>query len=230
MISEGNSLKSWCLSNDSWGQQLMSEWTGECTDGKHYKIDEVARASGKRFKWICSKGHEWYSTAANRTSHKTGCPYCNTYGTSYPEQFIYYSLKQIFPNTENRCKVLKSPQNSKGIEFDVSIPLFCIEYSPTYWHEGKEEHDQYKKDLCQKANVRLIQIIEDSYDELEHTTSDNYICFKMNYSQQDEILEIIVEHILKSLGHSISEIDIERVKQEAYESSKGIEKEIQDTD
>ena len=231
-VSNENSLKSWCLSNGLWGQQLMSEWTGECTDGKHYKIDEVARASEKRFKWICSKGHEWYSTAANRTSHKTGCPYCNTYGTSYPEQFIYYSLKQIFPNTENRCKVLKSPQNSKGIEFDVGIPdiPLCIEYSPTYWHEGKEEHDQYKKDLCQKANVRLIQIIEDSYDELEHTTSDNYICFKMNYSQQDEILEIIVEHILKSLGHSISEIDLERVKQEAYESSKGIEKEIQDTD
>ena len=46
----------------------------------------------------------------------------------------------------------------------------------------------------------------------------------MNYSQQDEILEAIVEYILKSLGHSISEIDIERVKKEAYESSKGIEK------
>lgn len=58
----------------------------------------------------------------------------------------------------------------------------------------------------------------------------DYICFKMNYSQQDEILEVIVDHILNSLGHSISEIDIERVKQEAYESSKGIEKEIQDTD
>lgn len=58
----------------------------------------------------------------------------------------------------------------------------------------------------------------------------DYICFKMNYSQQDEILEIIVDRILKSLGHSISEIDIELVKQKAYESSKGIEKDIQDTD
>lgn len=58
----------------------------------------------------------------------------------------------------------------------------------------------------------------------------NYICFKMDENKKNEILEIIVDHILKTLGHSISEIDLEMVKQEAYESSKGIEKEIPDTD
>lgn len=52
----------------------------------------------------------------------------------------------------------------------------------------------------------------------------------MDENKKDEILEIILDHILKTLGHSISEIDLERVKQEAYESSKGIEKEIPDTD
>ena len=85
-------------------------------------------------------------------------------------------------------------------------------------------------ELCAKANVRFIQIVEDSYDELEHTTSDNYICFKMDENKKDEIFEVIVDHILKSLGHSISEVDLERVKQKAYESSKGIEKDTQDTD
>ena len=165
-----------------------------------------------------------------RTSLKQGCPYCNTRGTSYQEQFIYHSLKQIYPSAENRCRVLKSIQNHQGVEFDIGvseIPL-CIEYSSTYWR--REERDQYKEELCEQCGVRLIQIIDDSYNELEHITSDDYICFKMNYSQQDEILEIIVDHILKSLGHSISEIDIELVKQKAYESSKGIEKDIQDTD
>ncbi len=188
--------------------------------------------SNKKLKCICSKGHEWYAIIANRTFNKTGCPYCSTYGTSYPEQFIYHSLKQIYPSAENRCKVLKSIQNPRGIEFDIGVPEvpLCIEYSPTYWHEGKEERDQYKKELCEQCGVRLIQIIDDSYNELEHLKSDDYICFKMNYQHQDEILEVIVDHILNSLGHSISEIDIERVKQEAYESSKGIEKEIPDTD
>ena len=231
-LSEGNCLKIWCLSNGSLGEQLMSEWTGICEDSNHYEINEVARASKKRFKWICSKGHEWFAKGSNRTSHKSGCPYCNNRSTSYPEQFIYHSLKQIFPNTENRCKVLRSPQNPHGVEFDIGVPEIplCIEYSSTYWHEGREERDQYKKDLCKQYGIRLIQIVEDSYDELPLKMESDYICFKMNYSQQDEILEIIVEHILKTLGHSISEVDLERVKQEAYESSKGIEKDIQDTD
>ena len=231
-LSDVNSLKAWCLSHGLFGQQLMTEWTGICEDGKHYKIDEVARGSHKKFKWQCSKGHEWFAKINDRTKDKTGCPYCSTRGTSYPEQFIYHSLKQIYPSAENRCKVLKSPRNPQGIEFDVGVPEIplCIEYSPTYWHEGREERDQYKKDLCAKANVRLIQIVEDSYNELPLKMESDYICFKMNYSQQDEILEIIVDRILKSLGHSISEIDIELVKQKAYESSKGIEKDIQDTD
>ena len=231
-LFEENNLKTWCLSNGSFGQRLISEWTGLCEDDKHYKIDEVARGSHKKFKWQCSKGHEWLAKINDRTKDKTGCPYCSTRGTSYPEQFIYHSLKQIYPSAENRCKVLKSQQNPQGIEFDIGVPEIplCIEYSSTYWHEGREERDQYKKDLCKQCGIRLIQIIDDSYNELEHITSDDYICFKMNYSQQDEILEVIVDYILNSLGHSISEIDIERVKQEAYESSKGIEKEIQDTD
>lgn len=231
-LSEENSLKSWCLSKGSWGKQLVKEWTGECIDGEHYEMNEVARASRKKFKWICSEGHEWYAKVNNRTLCKSGCPYCNNQGTSYPEQFVYHSLKQIYPNTQNRCRVLKSQENPKDIEFDIAIPdiPLCIEYSPTYWHEGREERDQYKKDLCKQCGIRLIQIIEDSYDELPLKMESDYICFKMNYSQQDEILELIVDHILNSLGHSISEIDIERVKQEAYESSKGIEKDTQDTD
>lgn len=222
-LSNENSLKTWCLSNGEFGKQLMTEWTGKCDDGSHYEIDKVARGSRKKFKWICSKGHNWSTTVVGRTSRKTGCPYCNAYGTSYPEQFIYHSLKQIFPNTENRCRVLRSPQNPQGVEFDIGIPdiPLCIEYSPTYWHEGKEEHDQYKKDLCQKAKVRLVQIIEDSYDELPFKMKADYICFKMNYNQQDEILEIIVDHILKSLGHSIAEVDLEDIKKNAWNAARG---------
>ena len=210
-VSSENSLNKWCLNNGSFGKQLMVEWTGECDDGTHYSIDEIARASNKKFKWICSKDHSWYTGIVSRTGYKTSCPYCNNIGTSYPEQFIYHSLKQIFPNTENRCKVLKSPQNPQGIEFDIGIPeiSLCIEYSPTRWHKGKEERDQYKKDICQKANVRLIQIVEDSYNELEHIKSDDYICFKMNEKYKDDILTKIVDHILKTLGHSIAEVDLE---------------------
>ena len=77
MVSEENSLKTWCLNNGSFGQQLMSEWTGEVEDKKNISLDEVSKASGKRAKWRCSKGHEWFVTIANRTSNKACCPYCS---------------------------------------------------------------------------------------------------------------------------------------------------------
>lgn len=66
-----------CLSNGSFGKQLISEWTGECEDGTHYTIDEVARASCKKFKWKCSKGYEWFARTADRTVHISGCSYCS---------------------------------------------------------------------------------------------------------------------------------------------------------
>lgn len=222
-VSNDNRLKTWCLNNGVFGEQLKSEWTGICEDGNTYKIDEASYGSHKKFKWHCQAGHEWLTTVNGRTAYKQGCPYCNNQGTSYPEQFIFWSLKQLFPNTETRCKVLKSPQNPQGVEFDIGIPgiPLCIEYSPTRWHEGKEERDQYKKDLCEQCGVRLIQIVEDSYDILDSQMKPNYICFKMNYSQQDEILTKIVDYILKSLGHSILEIDLEKVKKNAWDYSKG---------
>jgi len=71
-----NDLKTWCLDNGEFGSRLTQEWTGQCEDGKHYEMDEVARASHKKFKWKCSEGHEWYATVRDRTHSKCGCTYC----------------------------------------------------------------------------------------------------------------------------------------------------------
>lgn len=47
----------------------------------------------KKLKWRCELGHEWLASAAHRTRHKTGCPYCgndialggfNDIGTTHP--------------------------------------------------------------------------------------------------------------------------------------------------
>lgn len=73
-----NDLKTWCLNNGDYGKQVASEWTGQCvTDNLHYNLDEVTKASNRRFKWICSKGHEWDANVFTRTSSPKGCPYCS---------------------------------------------------------------------------------------------------------------------------------------------------------
>ena len=150
-VSDLNSLSIWCLNNTVMGQIITSQWTGISENGKHYTMDEVSYASTKRMLWHDEFGHEWPAAIHSRTLTGSGCPYCNKRSTSYPEQFIYWSLKQLYPKTQNRYKAFKDI-DSRGIELDVYIKELnlAIEYSPTYWHNGKKERDNLKKQLCKQ--------------------------------------------------------------------------------
>lgn len=218
--SDQNSLNPWCLANGEFGQRLLKEWTGFDENNQPVSMNSISYGSRKKVKWKCTKGHKWTATIVYRTSRKSGCPYCSPAGTSFPEQYIYHVLKQLYPKAESRCKVLKSVKNPQGIEYDIGIPdiPLCIEYSPTYWHEGKEEYDEYKKRVCLEHNVRLIQIVEDSYNELEPTMTNNYICFHMERARRTEILQQILSHILQTLGHSIKEIDLEKAEKDTIKA------------
>lgn len=231
-ISKDRSLQEWCKNNGEYGQQLINEWVGLDENNQPISMDNVARAAKKKVKWRCKQGHEWFATICSRTNCRSGCPRCSSVGTSYSEQYLYYGLKQLYPSAENRCRVLKSPQHPQGIEFDIGIPdiPLCIEYSATYWHEGKEEYDEYKKQICSQHSVRLIQIIEDNYNELEEKLEDDYICFRMNYAMQTEILQYILEHILKTLNHTLDEIDLDKVEEDVQKAIelKGVQQGVND--
>lgn len=219
-VSDLNSLSTWCVDNKEQGQIIKNDWTGIGIDGKHYTMDEVSYGSGLKVLWCDEFNHEWYAAIYSRTNG-SGCPYCNNQ-TSYAEQYIYWSLKQLYPETQNRYKAFKDIEKN-GIELDVYIEELnlAIEYSPTYWHKGKEKRDNLKKKLCEQYNISLIQIIEDSFDEYEETFTENYICVPtLAPSNRDEYLQKIVSYILNSIGHSIEEINIELVKKNALEYSK----------
>lgn len=218
-----NSLLTYCEQNGEWGQQLIDEWTGLDSEGNIIEMDKVTKMSSKKPLWRCKNGHIWPATIANRTANKTFCPYCNTRSTSYPEQFIYWSLSQLYPDTENRYLTFQSEQNPKGIEYDIAIPELplYIEYSPTYWHNSKKEIDKNKKELCEQHDIRFIQIIEDSNNELEHIFTENYICIPKLRHNRDDYLIKIVSYILNSINHNINEIDIETVKNNALKYSTG---------
>lgn len=226
-VSDLNSISSWCLNNPEIGNIITSQWTGICKDGNTYTMDEVSYASTKRMLWRDEFNHEWYSTIANRTANIAGCPFCNNQ-TSYAEQYIYWTLKQIYPETANRYRDFKSDTDPQGVEYDVYVKelKLYIEYSPTYWHNSRKERDEYKKQLCEQNNARLIQIIEDSYDEYKEKyteifTEDCIYVPKLYISNRDDYLQKIIAYILNSIGHSIEEVDVELVRKNALEYSKG---------
>ena len=173
-------------------------------------------ASNKKFKWQCLKNtsHIWVATVNSRTGNKTGCPYCNSYGTSYPEQVLYHSMKQIYPKTINRGTY-------KGYEFDIVIPEIntCIEYSGWNWHKDKIDRDNEKCKLCEKHNMNFIQIYA-HYGGVRSPNifESNFILYKVDSAKHDEQLKNIISMILKQFNHSIDEIDFHKACADALGS------------
>lgn len=222
-VSDKNSLKIWCKEYGEYGKQIFQEWVGLDENNNTVNINEIARASGKKVQWKCKDGHTWITTVASRTIGKCGCPYCSTIGTSYPEQFLYKALLQIYPNTISRGKF-------QGIEYDIGIPeeKTCIEYSGINWHADKLERDEMKANLCNSHGVIFIQIYAHNGEiDSEDIFEDNLIIYNasLNKDLHDMQLTKILNNILKQFGHSISEIDIEKAQTEAFNFMHNIESE-----
>lgn len=141
-LENGNDLESWCKSNGEFGKLLIDEWDAVTNRDKlGISMREVSKRSKLKVYWNCLRcGEQFEASIDHRTREKSCCPYCNVQGTSYPEQFLYRGLKQIFPDTQNRVKLFND------IEYDIYIPSqkFCIEYGSDKWHREKRERDEKK--------------------------------------------------------------------------------------
>ena len=109
--------------------ELAEEWHSVLNEG--LTTQEVSAGSGKKVWWQCEKGHEWQATIVNRAK-VSGCPTCNSNGTSFPEQCLFFYLLKAFPNCLNRYQMGTD-------EIDIFIPEIglAIEYDGFYWHESK---------------------------------------------------------------------------------------------
>lgn len=92
---------------------------------------DVTRGMHAKVWWKGDCGHEWQASINNRANHNQRCPICDKeMKSSFPEQAIYYYLKQAFSDTRSGDK------DSIGIELDVYIPSLrtAIEYDGARWH------------------------------------------------------------------------------------------------
>lgn len=198
---------------------LLPEW--HPTKNLPLTPNDITAGSGVKVWWICKHGHEWETRATTRAWANAGCPYCVAASTSYGEQFIYWSFKQLFPDQDNTKQVLNRDKINK-LEFDVVIsPLnLYIEYSSDYWHsqERRKKKDQEKRDYCKEKNINYIEIIERS-KPFELSLEPNYIQY---YREEGmEALKKIVEYISNQFNLQISNIDFTEVNKQATEYSKG---------
>lgn len=137
-------------------------------------------------------------------------------GTSFPEQFVYRCLNQLY-EAENRRK-----ESGTGVEYDIAIEELNlrIEYSGEYWHKDKAVRDQARRDYCRLKNISYIEIIEQTKGNASKVyVKDLYmritIGLNQDFTERVSKLKKVVAFILKRYGHSIKEIDTERAIYEA---------------
>ena len=85
-------------------------------------MQNIAAYSTKRVQWKCEKcGKLFITRVQDRTNYHSGCPSCNTIGTSFSEQYLYFIIKQIFNNAENRFNSERPEVDSELLGRDTSI-------------------------------------------------------------------------------------------------------------
>ena len=149
---------------------------------------DVMRYTERRVWWLGKCGHEWQSTVAGRVTSKIGCPICNPLGTSFPEQAIFYYVKKIYKDVENRY-------NYSGIELDLYIESIktAIEYDGKYYHSGnkKLKNDNKKNLFCKDHGIRIIRVREEGL-----TNTENAINIIRKKPYLDETLETVIREII----------------------------------
>ena len=175
---------------------LAEEWNYERNNG--LTPMDVLPNSNRMVWWICSKGHEWQSTIANRNKGN-GCPICNSERkTSFPEYALMYYLQQY------GLDILHS-YRGKGYELDIYIPSLkiAIEYDGYYWHKHRTNKDLEKNYKCKKDGIKLYRIREGM-----SPLNDSSIYYVVLENQKN--LSKVLEEILSEIIGTSIDVDIER--------------------
>lgn len=209
LIYNGTSitLYDWCKQNNLYGDRLIKEWVGKDTHGNDIDMNDVSYGSTLKVMWRhldrFGDEHIWVDTIHSRTLNKSLCPYCNNKGTSLNEQIIYRAFKQLFDNTVSRDKF-------QGYEFDITVPELnlCIEYGSTYYHNGREQRDKEKEELCRAYKINFIRIIDDSNYELDELFSEHLIIARLK-TGNTKIIEVI-NYIFNLYNLDSSKVDLNK--------------------
>lgn len=152
---------------------LAAEWS----DKNDRSPTEFLPYSHYRAYWKCPIGHNDYPSTIKARSDGRGCPVCARESqTSFPEQTIYYFIKQVFLDAENRYRY------ADKTEIDIFIPSLQIgiEYNGYYAHKNRADKDIAKKKFLTDNGVKLF-VIKEFKTENEKYGADFYIQSNYDY-------------------------------------------------
>lgn len=169
--------------------EIAKEW--HPTKNGDITPDQISKRNGKKYWWQCKYGHDWEARPTDRVDG-TGCPECfRRFQTSFFEQAIYYYVKQLYPNTQNRYKDIFD----NGMELDIYVPdiKLGIEFDGINWHqtEDNKRRDKEKFRICSEKGIKLIRIIETKERDWDNSTATYHIRKKNKEDLQGAIQDIL---------------------------------------
>lgn len=181
---------------------IAAEWMDKNTK----KSDEVGAKSTYKAWWKCSVcGWEWQTYVTNRTRLRNGCPRCNARRhTSFPEQAVYYYVKQCYPDTLNAYRGIFDTT----MELDIYIPSekIAIEYDGKQWHgrARTKKMEITKYETCKRNEIKLIRIKEDKESGLENCDAVIYSEYiPQNYKTINPAIKELIELLCPDIKLSI---------------------------
>lgn len=173
--------------------ELAKEW--HPTKNKEAKPSDIFANSREKYWWRCPLGHEYQATPRDRGVGRTNCPICNKRRqTSFPEQALFYYIKQIYPDAQNSFRDLFE----NGMELDIFIPSvgYGIEYDGKAFHSTDKQYQREvkKMQICHENGIKLIRIKEGE-DRLERPGTADFTFYIKNPKKEEEI-QSIFQHII----------------------------------
>jgi hypothetical protein len=137
--------------------KIAIEW--HPTKNKGLTPKDVTAKTDKKVWWLCPKKHEYFSSISKRTVSRRGCPTCSSaWKTSIREQSVFYYLRQVFTDVENRAEI---QSEKKKFEMDIYIPSLKLAVEYDGHHHAKSKvitHDEKKNQILQENGIQLIRI------------------------------------------------------------------------
>lgn len=168
--------------------ELAKEW--HPSKNGNLAPDGVFANSNKFAWWKCTNGHEWKAKINNRARGK-GCKECaKGKQSSFPEQAIYYYLKQLYPNVFNSYKI-------DGYEADVFLEDYkiAIEYDGYRYHKTtyKQLRDIEKSNVFKKLGIILFRIRENGCADIKFNEHFIIRCeYESSYSYLNKPIEQLI--------------------------------------
>ena len=188
--------------------ELMAEWNWEKNNELGFDPHALTHGSNIKVWWKCKEGHEWQAVIRSRT-RGNGCPFCKKeLQTSFPEQVIYFYIKNQFPDSINRYV-------DNGMELDIFTPSTSIgiEYDGKHFHTDKtKEKELHKNQYFNSKNIIVIRVKEtddtNSTSCFDANTNILYYSPIRRYKYLPEALLRLFHIIYEILGQQMPDINI----------------------